>query len=229
MKRSTQNKALRIISSILLATVIILILGLTKSCNANKQQLAKIQTLEALQDTPVVMIVTDTFIQWKKETITLHPKEISKQGISVKDTITKKFLQELENQKALVAATQMQLIKRDSLILSFLNKKDTAVIEINDTLANLSYSCKVKIDDTISIKLDYRYKLDIRTKTIKEKDKFITYLTIDDPKVDLKSANFLVIPFPKEKKVKKIGRWIGGTLGSGISLGLGYYVGSRLN
>lgn len=229
MKRSTQNKALRIINSILLATVIILILGLTKSCNANKQQLAKIQTLEALQDTPVVMIVTDTFIQWEKETITLHPKEISKQGISVKDTITKKFLQELENQKALVAATQMQLIKRDSLILSFLNKKDTAVIEINDTLANLSYSCKVKIDDTISIKLDYRYKLDIRTKTIKEKDKFITYLTIDDPKVDLKSANFIVIPFPKEKKVKKIGRWIGGTLGSGISLGLGYYVGSRLN
>lgn len=228
MKRSIQNKALRIVSSILLAAVIILILSLTKSCNTNKQQLAKIQTLEALQDTPVVTIVTDTFIQWKKETITLHPKEISKQGVSVKDTTTKKFLQELENQKALVAATQMQLIKRDSLILSLVNKKDTAVIEINDTLANLSYSCKVKIDDTISIKLDYRYKLDIRTKTIKEKDKFITYLTIDDPKVDLKSTNFLVIPFPKEKKAKKIGRWIGGTLGSGISLGLGYYIGSRL-
>lgn len=228
MKRSKQNKALKIISGILLVLIIILILSLTKSCNTNKQQLAKIQTLEALQDTPVITILTDTLIQWKKETITLHPKEISKQGISVKDTVTKKFLQELENQKALVAATQIQLIKKDSLIFSLVNKKDTAVIEINNTLANLSYSCKVKIDDTISIELDYIYKLDIHTKTIKEKDKFVTYLTIDDPKVDLKSANFLVIPFPKEKKGKKIGRWIGGTLGSGLSLGLGYYIGSHL-
>lgn len=218
-----KTKALRGLLITLTLVILILALSLFKSCNTQKYQAHKIQTLEALNDSIKLNKLTDTLIEWKIKTITLTPKEIKAEKLEIKDPQTKQHLEELEKYKNLLAASRIELLKKDTIFIKVKNIKDSTTIRIIDTLSNFTYSGLITIADTILFNLDYRYKLDIRTKTLKEKDNIITYFSVDDPKVDLVGANFIVTPTTQTKK-KKAARYLSTILGVSAGFLLGYYI-----
>ena len=206
----------KILLLILSFIIIVLIFSLFKSCDNIKKQKLTIQTINALNDSLVLIKnKKDTF--WQKQVITLHPKEIKKQDLKSNDNLTNQFLKELENEKKLSAALRLQILVKDSLSTNLV--KDTNNININnlcnqtflfnDSLDNLIYSGIVDItDDDSKVYLNYTYKLNLKTIVTEDDNKYIAKYYINDKNAIITGADFILIPKPKYTKWDKSKKFI---------------------
>ncbi len=201
--------------------IIVLVLGFLLTCNTIKNNKEKKQ----------YQTETNNVIKALNDSIKFNKKDSSFSKLVVQTdlndftkselfkTLTKEkqqYFLELKKTKNLLASSQAQLIKKDTLISYLLNNKgvyknDSVCYSINDTLKfqqkdttnNLQYFAEVLLNKPITLKIDYTYKLKINTEYIKQKDKsIIVKYKFDDPKIVTTDINSFIIPFEDINKTK---------------------------
>lgn len=230
MLKIDKNKLIRVLKIVLpILLFLFIIIFMSRSCKIINKQKDIIRTQSALNDSLIYITnKKDTF--WQKEVITLTPKEIIKEKIKINDSETKKFIEQLENEKKLVSALKMSLETKDSLItdlylvLEHIIQNDTfKEYEVIDTINNFSYKANVRLfQDIVKMNLKYNYKVDLKTVVTEEDDKYIAKYYINDPNARLIGADFIYIPKPKLSKWGKAKQILIPTIVGLGSYSLGY-------
>lgn len=221
-----------------------------QQCRVSKQN-KQIQTLTQISNsisalTSEVKQVkkTDSLVIYQKEVAVANPNTILKSDLyKTLDIQTQQYVKELSKVKNLLAATEIQLSKQDSIlqVLAYSDNvqvsdsnivfEPSTVLAFSGTQNNLQYESSVVISDSAHFSLKYKYLLNIDTQfttTKKPKTTVVTY-KIDDPDVVLQTVNSFVVPQhkPKLQKFKKVVHIIIPSAALAVGGYLGYKIGSK--
>jgi hypothetical protein len=154
----------------------------------------------------------------------------------------KEFYIEIKKTRGIIAKNEAIIKAQDSLLKELkYNLEHTyltdstvcfnkgAVLEIQDSTSNLSYSHNIKFGEVISSKLKYTYNAKITTQWRREKDKSIVVeYKLDDPSAEITSSKSFIIPQENRTGLQKFMDKNGKYIYFGLGVATGGFLATRI-
>lgn len=247
MKQDIKDKVIKYLLIGLAVIIFVLSMITIRSCKKIDAQKRTIETINAMNDSIVKKVNgKDTF--WEKSVITMEPKQIIKEGIKSTNPETNKFIKELEKEKKLVAALQIELETKDSKytdLIELYNLQDSlngeisennldGIYKFNDSITdenkNFKYFGEVLINqNNPKLNFNYVYKVKIKSIVTEDKKGYTARYYLDDPNSSIIGADQIYIPKPNLSKGQKAKNILLPTFTGLVGFGLGYGTGQLIN
>lgn len=247
MKKDIKDKTIKYLLIGLALIVFILSMINIKSCSKIDKQKRTIETINAMNDS-IILIKTKTDTFYQKSVMTMHPKQIIEEGIKSNNPETNKFIKELEKEKKLVSALQIELETKDSKytdLIELYNLQDSlngeisesnldGIYKFNDSITNenknFKYFGEVLINqNNPKLNFNYVYKVKIKSIVTEDKKGYTARYYLDDPNSSIIGADQIYIPKPNLSKGQKAKNILLPTFTGLVGFGLGYGTGQLIN
>lgn len=236
-------------SYIVLGLAVLFFLLNIQQCNKNKEEKVKYekfdQSLSAINDSLKKTINAQGDIVFTKKAVEFSLKELlNSEGFKSLSEENKKFYQELQKVKGLIASSQATLNAQAEIIKNLSYGQGATVTDssvcftkgssqvIEDSTKALNFKHTLTFGNTLKSDFKYSYKAKIQTSFIRNKDKSIRIeYKLDDPDATMTDGQAFIIPQEELTKYQKFmlknGRWIR-PITYGLTAVGGAYVGFKL-
>jgi hypothetical protein len=247
MKQDIKDKIIKYLLIGLAVLIFILSITTIRGCKKISMQKRTIETINAMNDS-IILVKTKTDTFYQKSVITMHPKQIIKEGIKSNNPETNKFIKDLEKEKKLVSALQIELETKDSKytdLIELINLQDSlngeisennldGIYKFSDSITNenknFKYFGEVLINqNNPKLNFNYVYKVKIKSIVTEDKKGYIAKYYLDDPNSSIIGADQIYISKPNLSKGQKAKNILLPTFTGLVGFGLGYGTGQLIN
>lgn len=215
---------------IVLSIAVLLLLLNIKQCNKSKEQEAKYekfdQSMAAINDSLKKTVNAQGHTVFTKKAVEFALKGLlESEGFKSLSEENKKFYQELQKVKGLIASSQATINAQAEIIKNLSYGQGVTVTDSNvcfikgssqtieDSTKALNFKHTLTFGNTLKSDFKYTYKAKIQTSFIRNKDKSIRIeYKLDDPDAIMTDGQAFIIPQEEltkyQKFILKNGRWL---------------------